>query len=53
MEYVQRADLEKVFDRIEMLEDEIDRMQKQVDFMEDLLKRRNIDVPLLEPADSA
>jgi len=28
-------------------------MRKQVDFMEDLLKRRNIDVPLLESADSA
>jgi hypothetical protein len=53
VEYVLRADLEKVFDRIEMLEDEIDRMQKQVDFMEDLLKRRNIELMPMESADSA
>jgi hypothetical protein len=46
----EHAELLPVYDRIEMLEDEITRMRDQIDFMENLLRRRIPDLPRLEDA---
>jgi hypothetical protein len=45
---VGEAELARVYDRIDMLEDELSRMREQMDFMENLLRRRMPDLPQLE-----
>jgi hypothetical protein len=42
------AELARVYDRVEMLEDELTRVREQMDFMENLLRRRMPDLPQLE-----
>lgn len=42
------TDLSRLDDRLDMLEQEIERMRDQIDFMENLLRRRIPDLPQLE-----
>lgn len=40
MALVQHGELERVQERVDLLEDEVERLRQQIDFMEDLLRRR-------------